>query len=211
MTEDEFDFALTRAKKYARQLNDDILGEREELFDIDWNGEKISFSGLRFRRDDSKYLVFGSPEVDFLAVTYPLSIVQNLSNSIDESTASAIVEENELTVSEETSTERVATTHLLNEIPEDEMNSYKRYIFLMVSDSGYETNFQQTESGAIRRVDIENLMFPYNNFELEDFYNSTSKVIEGGKRASWLVPRTIAVDIDENDPLKTEIQLSTSP
>ena len=211
-TENEFRAALDKTLSFARDLDDQIDAEHaDELAIYETNaGDELICSGHRFvTDDDSIYLVTGHPKFRFVSVVYFLDIRRYVFKSVDESLAAKVLEVEDEGITEQH--RRDATVQLLNSMSSDDQEALEVYLYLMVSGDENSINFQKIDEedgqDGLSHVVIGEKIFPYEEgFNIRKFYQAKRSVLNAGKRASELVPRSLKIEEPEDESERVSLR-----
>lgn len=209
-SKNEFKVALDQVADYARGLDHEVLEENvsEMISFEDKNGEIHQFSGHRCSYDDTIYLIAGHPDFQFMSVLYFVSIKSYIESGITVEEANEIVEESD--VEDEEITE-LAATKLLNQVDDETAEAVESYLYLMLSDSQYETDIRTTDDGNINYIGLGTDIFPYtDDFNIRRLYDGVSTIVNAGDKADNLIPRTIALTTPNEDTDRYELAFNLS-
>jgi len=89
------------------------------------------------------------------------------------------------------------------------MEALKSYTFLFVSSVENTTLLHSDEEGALNYYTVEDLIFPFeDNFGIEKFHEAVQTCVSSGRRGNQLLRRTLFIDIDEDNPKESQLELN---
>jgi len=202
-----FDETLGTLAEYIKDIGDELQEESEpNILDVTIRGQEYSLTGHRCVQGDNRYIVAGHPDLRSVSIVYLLSVQANLAADLDLEIAEAIVDEE---YEEEEEMLQDAAERLLNQVPRGQMEAFESYCYQFISGEAHETSFITNEEESFIFFAVSNEIFPYeDSFEISDFYKALKPVVSAGERGSRLIGRTVYLDIDEESPGSTEIELN---
>lgn len=169
------------------------------------NGTEYSYFGHRCEAERGRYLVVAHPEFRYMSVIYLLSVTQNLAEDLDGEIAEALVNKDFEDVQE---AREQAAKILLEGVDRRHMDSLKTYIFMFMSGGNQEVMLSTNKSGTLDGFTVETQFFPYEeSFNIQEFYEAVRTTVHAGNRGSWLLPRSLVIATDEENPEETELQI----
>lgn len=201
----QFKASLEEVAELVRDLDHKVISQDVDglITYEDDDNNSYSFDGHKCEVDDKVYVIAGHPEFRFFGVVYFSSITRHISHGLDTDTAEAIVDESKV---DDESIELSAARKLLRETPEDMMETFKSYIYMMVSGGNHSTDIREFENGAINFVTTQDKMFPYeDDFGIKECHESTQSILAAGGRVDELVSRSIRLDEPEDNLENTSL------
>lgn len=206
-TTEDYEAVMSTLADWAEDIGDTVVGENEpDLFEIETeDGELESVGGHRVQHGDNIYFVVGAPDNRFLSVTYPLSLLANLTSSIPVEIAEVVVDDS----IDEEEVQFEAAKILLNEVPQAEMEQLNYHLFMIVSAGSIETTIDRNEKGSIVSFNVSRKIFPYeDSFRISHFNDAVQQVVTAGVRGAQILQNSVHLEIDEDDPRETKLEIN---
>ena len=204
---EEFDETLEELADLVLDLGHEIE-ERSvpNIVDITIRGEEYSLTGHRCAHNDSRYLVAGHQDLRPVTIAYILSITRNLALEMEVDVANSMVEGQ---FEEEDDLLSAATENLMDQVARNEMATFESYCYQFISDDTHETALFKNDLETVTGFVVSNDIFPYeDSFGISDLYQAVRSVVSSGERGSKLVRRSVFLDIDEESPEESEIEIN---
>jgi hypothetical protein len=190
-SEAKFDCAIISIEEYIRQMGDTVV---DPVVD---QGEDTRTIGYVAERSSYTYQVVGDPDRAFFQVTFPYSLVNQLSGLIDEDDATAILEAGEESDGDDDGTadaeravqvdespdelSRRAAVQALNGVSEENREAFVYHLLVILSSGSAAYSLQSTRTGMVSGFTISSKMFPYvERFGLREFDQDVQAVVNTG-------------------------------
>lgn len=180
-SEVEFDCVIMRMEEYIGQMGDSVI---DPVVD---RGRTVGFIA---ERASYTYQVVGDPDAEFFHITFPYSLVNQLSGLIEEEDAREILageeepEGNDSEAPPDVSGDelsRLAATAALDRINEENRNAFVYHLVVILSSGSAAYSLQSTESGMVSGFNVSTKTFPYEpGFGLREFDRGIQSVVNTG-------------------------------
>lgn len=209
-TEEEFKVALDDIANYVQKIDDEITTRGSFSIEYeDQNNEIHEFTGHRCLHKNTTYIIVGNDEFKYMSILSFMNVRQSIAQRISKEEAQEIIDENE--EDEDIDGKKIAANELLQQADPEEMQAAISYIYAWLSGDNYLIEIQSTDTGAIAYMSMERKIFPYEDeFSIRELNNSITAVVSAGEKARNLVPRTITIAKQNNDPSEYELNFTPS-
>lgn len=181
-SEVEFDCVVMRTEEYIGQMGDSVIEPIAE------RGRTIGFLA---ERSSYTYQVVGDPDTEFLQISFPYSLVNQLSGLIDEEDAIEILSGDDESVEEADSDLlsdvsddellRLAAKEALDRVSEDVREAFVYHLVVILSAGSAAYSLQSTEEGMVSGFTVSAKAFPYEpGFGLREFDDRVQAVVNTG-------------------------------
>jgi len=140
-----------------------------------------------------------------MAVIHFISMKGYMMTGIDEELASDILGEQ---ADEQNNLIEHAADKLIENTPDDDLETMKSFIYMMVSAGDHETvmSLENDDEDAFDVITSESHIFPFeDDFGIKEFHNARRSVLTAGKRATKLVQRSIYLNVNEKTPTESKL------
>lgn len=180
----EFDCVIMRIEEYIGEVGDSVV---DHAVDGDRGTRTVGFIA---ERTSYTYQVIGSPDTAFFNVTFPYSLVNQLSGLIEDEQAREILaageeapevdaQEFDDATSEELS--RRAALAALDRVSQENREAFLYHLVLILSSGQAAYSLQNTDSGMVSGFTVSTKMFPFEDgFGLREFDRNVQAVVNTG-------------------------------
>jgi hypothetical protein len=188
-SEAEFDCVVMRLEESIADIGDSVVDpvvDQEDGRTVGYVAERSSYN----------YQVVGDVDQEFFKITFPYSLVNQLSGLMDERNARAVLaasgqsddEDDEETEPAAIQTEespdelsRRAALETLNNVTEENREAFVYHLLIILSSGSAAYSVQSTETGMVSGFTISTNMFPYGEgFGLREFDRDVQSVVNTG-------------------------------
>lgn len=204
---ENFQRTLDTLAEYTRDIGDWVEEESvPSLLGGTVRDQEYSLTGHQCRSGDSVYLIIVHPDLRFGSILYYFSILDNIGADLELETAEAIVDDE---IDDEETIREVAAETLLDGVDREEMDMLRSYCYQFISGPTHDTEFGNNESGSFTYFGTSHDIYPYeDSFGISDFYQAVRAAVGAGRRGNRLVSRSVYIDIDEESPEETKLEIN---
>lgn len=210
-TKKQFEATLDTLAEYIVDLGDEIVArDVDDLISMTIGDEEYDLVGHRCRDRDSIYLVGGHPDTRPMVVIYLLSLSRNIGSSLEETIATELAKEHEdYEEGDEPDVPYLAGEVMLNKLPREKVEALTTYAYLFTSGGNHDTFIFRNEADVITGFNTNKLFFPFeDSFGIREFYETLQPVVTYGRRGNRVLSRAVVVEVNEDDPIETEIDIN---
>jgi len=218
-TQKKFEETLDTLEKYVEEIGDELVESNiEDIASGTVHDEEYSLIGHHCEGDkESMYVVAGHPDLRFFTVLYFFSIERYVGTQLPDNQINDILnkdeksrsnDETDFTDEERYHRQKQVGRLLIERLSDADRAALESYIFMMISSDNNKL-FINTRKNSINEFTIETRIFPYEErFSISFFYEAVESTVSAGRRGTSLMERTLFVQVDEEDPYNTELELN---
>lgn len=182
----DFEDAVNRLETAVENIGDEVL----DGVDND-EGKQV---GHTCHHGDYKYLLHGSPDDQYFTIGFPFSIVNNVGEILDESSAKEILPDGK-EVDEDESITTLAAYDILEGMSSENRQKFQYHLTQELSTTDTSFRIRHTDSGAITGFDVYREIFPYEEeFSLAEFNHSVQTVVNTGHKGVLFVSTSFDIE-----------------
>ncbi|MDB2246534.1 hypothetical protein PM076_17790 [Halorubrum ezzemoulense] len=214
MSNAEFERTLELLAEYVEEIGDRVEEKFvEDIIQAQKSGQETSLVGHRCLDDGNRYLVAGHPDHREVNIVYFYSLIEIIETSLEEDTAIEIIEKSDVefedTYQQINGARQMAAEYLVARVPEDVIAAFENYLYMMVSGGTHHTEIHAGRMGGVGGFVVSSMVFPYEReFGISDFYDAVVPVVEMGRRGDKIIRQSVHLDIDEENPEQSILNIN---
>jgi hypothetical protein len=172
------------------------------------SGEEYTLTGHRLGTGERVYVVGGHPDLRYVIVAYLYGVPSYVEAFLSENQAETILEGSQVDLGDYERKTRAAARILLSDVDSLEAEEVLNYIRIFAENSNIELDVSDGDPSPFGLLSARSLIFPYDqSFSISDYYNTVRPVVTNGSTAQYLLERALVVEIDEEEPLNSKIEV----